>query len=715
MADLYKKFQQDSLFRIFKNGGGKGFRDIIEDPDKLKKNVLAHRDFKKKNKIGDIDDFINDIEKFVGRRDKRILDRVKLLDDFSKDPNEENYLLLDKYLPKASLNRFDFKKGMIPSETKTKTTKPKEIEIVVEADGSSTREKTKEEKELEEKTLKQLKDLQEDQERREKEMKADKEMKDKLVNDMKKIQVEMEKNDGKMMKEKEEKEKLENQIEKIKREVESTKFRMEQRKSTDEPKDIDLEEDEEDFLREQRRRRKGVMDKEDEEKEKVSEKLLEEAERSRMSKEDEEGEKVRKKLLEDAEKELGDVVDKLDSNRRENAEIRKEQTLKKDGRIKKVEERKNNKEFEELTNREAQIQKDIKKLSKSVAEEPTKKAMERMEAIKEEDEEEEDDEDFLELRRKQKATMKKEESEKKEEEDEDDEDDDEIEVMNLPDDEEELRTPREPEPEEKEDEKVGFHAMPDGSIMSGETHSSSSKPVDPMTISKADMKKIKDKQDKQEKQEQGIMDIPTGLTPLPEDRRSAEAKSVAQLKSDINYFFKNYGEILKPQIKQYRTLKKTKENLKNFHRRIVGILIPDMKEAMDGKKIGIVLDAEQYLNNKINEILLQKITEGLRPEDLLVDVTKPDDSQKRTGKQYGSYIVKGDRAGKLASERAPVFRAIPSTNDDKMEDPYKYEEKSNDIQMLRSQRWSKVNSAKKKVRIDPFIRYSKPSQIEIRL
>ena len=643
MADLYKKFQQDSLFRIFKNGGNKGFRDIIEDPDKLKQNVLAHRDFKTKNKIEDIDNFIDDISKFVDKRDKRILDRVKLLDDFSKDPNEENYLLLDKFLKKTSLNRFDFKKGMIPSETKTKP-KEKKIEIVVEADGSLSKEQTQEEKELEEKTLKQLKEIQEGIERREEEM-------------------------LKLEKKQDEEDKRKKELEKMLDEEVEKKFN-----------------------------------------EKFEEKTKERLEREQMSKQEEE-EKVREKLLEEAEKELGDIVDNLDRNRQENAEIRKEQTLKKDGRIKKVEERKNNKEFEELTNREAQIQKDIKKLSKSVADEAIKKAMESMESIKEEDEKEEDDEDFLVLRRKQKEKIREEESEKK---DEDDEDDDEVEVSDLPDDEEELRTPRgEPEEmkeEEKEEEKPeGVHMMPDGTIMSGETHSSSSKPVDPMTISKPAMEEMKDKQ------EQGIMDIPTGLTPLPEDRRSAEGKSVAQLKSDINYFFKNYGEILKPQIKQYKILKKTKENLKNFHRRIVGILIPDMKEASDGKKIGIILDAEQYLNNKINEILLQKITEGLRPEDLLVDVTKPDDSQKRTGKQYGSYIVKGDRAGKLASERAPVFRAIPSSNEDKMEDPYKYEEKSNDIQMLRSQRWSKVNAAKKKVRIDPFIRYSKPSQIEIRL
>ena len=98
--------------------------------------------------------------------------------------------------------------------------------------------------------------------------------------------------------------------------------------------------------------------------------------------------------------------------------------------------------------------------------------------------------------------------------------------------------------------------------------------------------------------------------------------------------------------------------------------------------------------------------EGLKPADLVVDVSEPED---KSIQRKGSYVISKGRAGRLAIERAPVYRNIPTTNPQPRPRPYK------DVKMLKSQRWDLTNTAKKHVLSDPFIEPQPKKRINLLL
>lgn len=198
-----------------------------------------------------------------------------------------------------------------------------------------------------------------------------------------------------------------------------------------------------------------------------------------------------------------------------------------------------------------------------------------------------------------------------------------------------------------------------------------------------------------------IQDVPQDIRAIPKERASTTGKSEAQLKDDINYFFKTYPDMLKKERGQYMTILRgkspalRKKQLIELHRRIVGI-IGNVEEKDIGKKIGIVLNADKYLDDKINAILLDKITQGLTPASLVVDVS--DKTKDDKSKRIGSYQITKGRSGLLNAQKAPVYRSIPSTNDSQ-------DRRSNrpiKLKTLPTQRWDEVNTAKKQMRLDPF-------------
>ena len=198
-----------------------------------------------------------------------------------------------------------------------------------------------------------------------------------------------------------------------------------------------------------------------------------------------------------------------------------------------------------------------------------------------------------------------------------------------------------------------------------------------------------------------IQDVPQDIRAIPKERGSTTGKTEAQLKDDINYFFKTYPDMLKKQKGQFMTILRgkspalRKKQLIELHRRIVG-LVGSVEDKDIGKKIGIVLNADKYLDDKINAILLSKITQGMTAGSLVVNVT--DKTKDDKSKRIGSYQITKGRSGLLNAQKAPVYRSIPSTNDSQ-------DRRSNrpiKLKTLPTQRWDEVNTAKKQMRLDPF-------------
>ncbi len=179
----------------------------------------------------------------------------------------------------------------------------------------------------------------------------------------------------------------------------------------------------------------------------------------------------------------------------------------------------------------------------------------------------------------------------------------------------------------------------------------------------------------------------------PKDRRKADFKTKEELIKDIKFYFKKYGNLLGDEKKRYAKMAKTLKNLKDLHKRITGKLFADEPE----KTIGIIINADEYISRKLNELLVQKSVEGITPEDMTINVEaeKPPSS-----KQYGSYLVGVNKSGLLASGNVPIYRSLPS-NPEKIPST-KQMAKSRPVKLkkLPSQRFDQTNAAKKYVRFN---------------
>ena len=206
-------------------------------------------------------------------------------------------------------------------------------------------------------------------------------------------------------------------------------------------------------------------------------------------------------------------------------------------------------------------------------------------------------------------------------------------------------------------------------------------------------------------EEKPIEDISTEqVVEIPAERKGTDGKSTQQLDADIKFFLSKYPSLLKEEASFYKKMKKTKRNLVELHRRIEAKLAPVEKK--QPQTIGVIVDADKYIDERIKALLVEKTMTGLKPADLVVDVSEPED---KSIQRKGSYVLSKGRSGRLAIERAPVYRNIPTTNPQPKARPYQ------DVSMLKSQRWDLTNTAKKHVLSDPFIEPQPNKRINILL
>ena len=197
---------------------------------------------------------------------------------------------------------------------------------------------------------------------------------------------------------------------------------------------------------------------------------------------------------------------------------------------------------------------------------------------------------------------------------------------------------------------------------------------------------------------------------IPKERLGVIGKTIAILNDDIKYFIKRFPDILKTEADVYKKAnKRNKKLLLDIHKRIQAKLSNSMGNDTQGKRIGIVLDADTYIDSKINELLASKTLEGLTPANL-VDITKTPTSK---GKDLGSYTVVKE-GGVDYIENAPIYRAIPSSNE---EQAIKEEEggkgKIDQSTIYKNSGKTKVDIAKMELRNNPFIKTRKPTRLDI--
>ena len=233
-------------------------------------------------------------------------------------------------------------------------------------------------------------------------------------------------------------------------------------------------------------------------------------------------------------------------------------------------------------------------------------------------------------------------------------------------------------------DEMGTHKMPDGRVMTGKTHNEFSVPV----VEK-------------------IQDIPLSNIMIPPELLGVEGKSARQLSKEIKFLLQKYPSMLKQEVRRYRKAdKKNIRQMKDIHSRIIGILKPEVDDVKKGKTIGIVLDAEKYLDDKINEILARKTIESLRPADLVEITQEP----KKVGREVGSFAIVKDRSGKPSAERAPVYRSIPTTNEMK---PMSRTARISQASIKSNVGNRPVDIAKMDVRNNPFAREQKSKRFDI--
>ena len=208
-----------------------------------------------------------------------------------------------------------------------------------------------------------------------------------------------------------------------------------------------------------------------------------------------------------------------------------------------------------------------------------------------------------------------------------------------------------------------------------------------------------------------VDDIPTEtiLDKIPESRFSSQFKTIKQLNDDIKYFIKNFGNVVgKDLIKQYNEADKTNLQLvRRLHGLIGGKLKTDNQKE---KKVGIIIDADEYINQKINDALLNRgvsmnVPAGVR--------TNLESESVKEDKSIGNFDVRKAReGGLLAVRREPVYRFIPSNNE-KMNEPVdsRKQIKNGGLRMLPTQRRDLATTARKQVRDDPFARKHNPRKI----
>jgi len=189
------------------------------------------------------------------------------------------------------------------------------------------------------------------------------------------------------------------------------------------------------------------------------------------------------------------------------------------------------------------------------------------------------------------------------------------------------------------------------------------------STSVADMKPSKGMELKVSKRPKTGVDIqalPTKAELIPKIRLSTRGKDIKELLDDINYFLSNFKSQLKKEKDFFSKVdKKNINQLRELHGRIVGKLQPNLpaRETNTDKKVGVVINADEYIREQMKRILNESTFSNLRPSDVVIDVGSRK-AEGRDTKDFGDFEVKKTLDGGLAVQREAVYRYMPSENDD---------------------------------------------------
>jgi Arc/MetJ-type ribon-helix-helix transcriptional regulator len=199
--------------------------------------------------------------------------------------------------------------------------------------------------------------------------------------------------------------------------------------------------------------------------------------------------------------------------------------------------------------------------------------------------------------------------------------------------------------------------------------------------------------------ESAILD-PTPVTSvdlIPNERRSAEFKTAKQLRTDIEFFFESFPDMLEKEMREYIRVNKTsKKELSRFHRKIMGKLQPSDSVSPEQKKVGIVISADEYIKQAINKALIDAKMLSMNPADVVELSVKGADKKDNT-ESYGSYEVKKSESGKLAAQKEPIYRYVPKVIEEQEREP----RRTAGLQLR--QRETKPQTAKRQIRNNPFL------------
>ena len=211
---------------------------------------------------------------------------------------------------------------------------------------------------------------------------------------------------------------------------------------------------------------------------------------------------------------------------------------------------------------------------------------------------------------------------------------------------------------------------------------------------------------------QQVDDIPkeTKLSKIDESRFSTQFKTIAQLNEDIKYFISNFGNVLgKTLIEEYNKI--NKQNLaqvRRLHGKMSGVLQTDKKKEV---KIGIIIDADEYIREKINMVIAQNATSGLKASGLIINVEG--ETTKEGDKSIGNFDVRKARlGGSLAYQREPVYRFIPKSDPQDVDLEERKKPSGRGIQMLGTKRIDLVSTARRQRANDPFAKSRNPIKLK---
>ena len=161
--------------------------------------------------------------------------------------------------------------------------------------------------------------------------------------------------------------------------------------------------------------------------------------------------------------------------------------------------------------------------------------------------------------------------------------------------------------------------------------------------------------------------LPTKMDSIPPSRLSSSFKDVDDLNDDIKYFLKNFKSILKTEAGFYKKVdKKNKNQLIKLHSRIVGKLSPKIKtEGFQGKKVGVVIDAQEYIKNEMKRLLENNSFSRMRPQDVVIDVGDNTDKDDPDAQDIGDFEIKKGPDG-LAARREAIYRYLPTEADEEV-------------------------------------------------